>query len=276
MVVKKKTEAVTPPETIQKLLDAAGDDLILVGGQALAFWVDWYGLSHPQRDLPAISNDVDFLSRTPADRTAVRRLADAIQGEPIYPHEKALTALVGQAVLEISEDEYVNVDVIFKVLGIRGDTLRQRAVRITPRRGGPDFLVMHPLDVLHSRLVNLHKVEEKQNDKGRMQLALAIDVGRSFLRHEATQVSPGETASGRSPIQDYVSAIERMAVEDAGRKVAARHRLHVADAIDPQLIPAGPFWTKRWPELKKLMSPDYSGTIEPPKPAPITKKRPKA
>ena len=275
MVAQKKTEAVTPPDTIQKLLDAAGEDLVLVGGQALAFWVDWYGLSHQQKDLPAISNDVDFLSRTAADRTAVRRLADAIEGEPIYPHEKSLTALVGQAVLEISEDEYVNVDVVFKVLGIPGDTVRQRAVRITPSRDGADFLVMHPLDVLHSRLVNLYKLEEKQNDKGRMQLALAIEVGRSFLRHQASQASASETASGRSPIQDFVSAIERMATEDAGRKVAVRHGLHVADAIDPRLIPAGPFWTKRWPQLKNLMSPDYSGAIAPPKAAP-TKKRPKA
>lgn len=263
-MVKNKTEAQTPPATIQKLLEAAGEDLVLVGGQALAFWVDWYRLALPQTDIPAITNDVDFLSRTAADQGSVRRLAGAIKAQPIYPSSKALTSLVGQAVLEVSEDEYVNVDVIFKVLGLKGESVRQRAVRITTSKGGPKFLVMHPLDVLHSRLANLYEVREKQNDKGRMQLALAIDVGREFLRAQAAQASAAETAAGRSPIQAYVSAIERMATEDAGRKVAGRHGLHVADAIDPILVPPGPFWTKRWPGLKKLMSPAYAKNIQPP------------
>lgn len=254
----------TPPATIQKLLDAAGDQLVLVGGQALAFWVDWYGLSHEQPSLPAISNDVDFLSPSAADKASVQRLAGAIDGKPVYPHEKALTSLVGQAVVDVSAEEYVNVDVIFKVIGIKGETVRQRAVKITPGRARPPFLVMHPLDVLRSRLANLYKLPDKQNDKGRMQLALAIGVGRAFLRNEAGRADATETATGRGPLQAFLSAIEKMAVEDAGRKVTERHGLHVADAIDPHLIPAGPFWTKRWPGLRKLMSPGYCQTITPP------------
>lgn len=190
----------------------------------------------------------------------MRRFANVIEGEVLYPSERALTALVGQAYLDISDAEYLNVDVIFKVIGLKAEDVRKRARKIAPAQGA-SFLVMHPLDVLHSRLVNLYKLEEKQNDKGRMQLALAIDVARSFLRREASELDAPETAAGRSPLQDYVSAIEKMATTDAGRKVAARHGLHVADAIDPLLIPPGPFWTKRWPALQKLMSPAYRDSI---------------
>ena len=258
---KIRTEAVTPPETIQKLLDAAGADLVLVGGQALAFWVAHYGISFPSDALPAISNDVDFLSPSAADKQSVRRFADAIHGQAVYPDKRALTALVGQAILHVSDEEYINVDVIFRVIGMKGETVRKRAVRIAGVEGRGAFLVMHPLDVLYSRLVNLFELADKQNDKGKMQLTLAIDVARAFLRSEAAAAPPAETAAGRSPLQGYVSAIERMAVEDAGRKVARRFGLHVADAIDPNLIPAGPFWTRRWPALARLMSASYRATI---------------
>ena len=94
----RKTEAVTPPATVKKLLDAGGEDLVLVGGQALAFWVDRYGLSQSNQDMPAISSDVDFLSRSAADREIVDKLAKVIKGRAIYPNQRALTALVGQAV----------------------------------------------------------------------------------------------------------------------------------------------------------------------------------
>lgn len=260
---KRKTEAVTPPELLTRLA-AAADQEVLVGGQALAAWVGRYGLVVPD-DMAAISNDVDFLARSAGASDRVRHLARVMDGQVHFPSENSLTALVGQAYRDISDDEYLNVDVIFKVIGLTAEAVRQEAIEFSI--GKTRFLVMHPLHVLKSRLWNLHKLREKQNDKGALQLSLAIEVARAFLQEEAQAATADALASGRSPVQHYVSDIVRMAKSDAGRKVAVRTGLHVADAIDPSLIPAGPFWDKAWPTLQPLMSPAYGARFEPPEEA---------
>ncbi len=258
-MVKRRVEAVTPPEIVHTLLSNSEND-ILVGGQALAYWAERYRLEIPTQ-FAAISADVDFLTASAAEWASVHRYARALEGEAYFPDKRAMTSLVGQAFREISEQEYLNVDVLWSLVGLDSAKVAERAASVT--MDGVTFKVMHQLDVLKSRLVNLHKLRDKQNAKGEMQLRLAIGVAREFLREEAAEFA--ETlASGRSPIQYLVSEIERLAVEDAGRNVAARHGIHVADAIDPSLIPAGPFWTKRWPALRELMSEGCRAGFTPP------------
>ena len=246
---------------VERLLSACDDADVLVGGQALTIWVVKFGLKVPDQ-LPVITRDADFLAQSPAARETVRKFAHAIDGTPRFPRKLALTALVGQVELDLSEEEYLSVDIIFQVIGLDAKKILERAVQVT--FGTSRFQVMHPFDVLHSRLANLHQLQEKQNDKGVLQLALAIQVARKFLQSEAELASASATAAGRSPLQTLVSEIERLALSDAGRKVAARWGQHVADAIDPSLIPAGPFWSRKWPALRTLMSAEHAGRFAPP------------
>lgn len=260
--IRGKKEAITPPEIVSRLIAAAGEDMVLVGGQALAFWVVRYELVVPSGHV-AISSDTDFLAGAADGRALVERMAEVIHGQALFPSRRALTALVGQAIRPINDDEFVNVDVIDSVIGIAHEEVRSRAVHAMA--DGHAFLVMHPLHVLRSRLANIYTLAEKQSVKGEMQLALAIDVAREFVRAEARDKQVHSEAT-RSPIQPYISEIERMALDDAGRKVAQRFGIRVADAIDPSSIPAGPFWDRKWPTLATLMSADYASRYRPPGP----------
>jgi hypothetical protein len=87
------------------------------------------------------------------------------------------------------------------------------------------------------------------------QLRLAIDIARKFVDDIASQEATAAASSRRPVVLRHLGRIETLALSDAGRKVAKRYGMHVADAIDP--APVGhiqPFVTKKLPQLLKLMS----------------------
>ena len=246
-----KREGVAPPALIKEVIANAGRDLVLIGGQALAYWILHYRVTVPAH-LPAVSRDIDFLGQAASDQASVRRLARRF-GKAWLPGDRGLTALVGRVVVELPDDEYTTIDIVHKIAGFRSaDTVRERAVTVT--LSGVDMQVMHPLDVLRSRMVNLHKLEEKQSDLGMTQLRLAIEVGRAFL----AEVAAADTGGGRPAVLRFIKAIHAFAREGAGRSVAERFGIHVADAIDPSLIRTPEFWREYWPAVKPLMSSEYA------------------
>jgi hypothetical protein len=244
-----RRQAVMPKDVVDRVIAAASDRLVLVGGQALAFWLDRYGIA--LLGYSYVSHDVDFLADSAADAESVYRLARALGGRAELPRRRAaLTPLIGQAVRGISDSEVFNVDVLHKILGAEARTVRARAVAV--RESGLSYRVMHPLDVLKSRLDNLHGLAEKQNDLGRAQLRAAIEMARAFQREAATRRS--QSRARRPETLRYVGFIERLAITDAGRKIAKRHTIHVADAIEPAAVPSKDFRAKRLPQLARLMS----------------------
>ena len=243
----QSAEVRVPPDLLGRILELAGTDMILVGGQALAFWAAYYHTTAPSI---AITKDVDLLGT----REDVERLARGLGGRAVFPHKKEMTLLVGQVMKDLPGGDYVNIDVIFRVYGnITTDAITARAVLAESRAGR--FRVMHPLDVLQGRLENVHGLPVKQDEHGVAQLRLAVEMARKFVSDIGSQEATVAGKATRPVALRHLARIEGLALSDAGRKVAKRYGVHVADAIDPSPVAhIKAFVSRKLPRLLKLMS----------------------
>jgi hypothetical protein len=161
------------------------------------------------------------------------------------------------------DDRLVNVDVIHAVVGVSKENVQRNAVAVT-LPSGVALRVMHPVDVLISRTMNVHRLKEKQNDEGLTQLALAIEMVRRHFREYARERRGTVTELGyaRILLREFKDVVA-LARTSAAKKIAIRYGLHVADALPVSEIPPGTFWQRQWPHLQGLMSEAYRCACSP-------------
>jgi hypothetical protein len=241
-------------ELLARILDLAGTEMILVGGQALAFWAAYYSVPAPAI---AVTKDVDFVGT----RADVERLARGLGGKATFRRQKDLTLLTGQIEKDLPGGDYINIDVLSRVYGdVSTESLDKRAVVAESPAG--KFRVMHPLDVLQGRLENVYGLVEKQDEHGIAQLQLAIAMVQEFLRDITSQEAEHQDLGKRPVSLRHLRRIETLALSDAGRKVAKRYSVHVADAIDPMpFLRVKSFVAKKLPQLGMLMSSERKAQV---------------
>ena len=208
-------------EVMLKLFSGIPSDAILVGGQALAYWVEHFKIDPIQGCLEGeeyVSRDADFLGR----REHVKLLSEIVSGIADYPSEKAMTILCGQIFLvKYDEKTYMNIDVIHRIGNMDSEAVRRRAVEASIQGNG--FLVMHPLDVLVSRVENYRGIKEKQTSNGLRQVSLSIDVAKSYV---AEAIKRDEKVA--------IKAIEKIAevARSAAGAYARKHGAEIYNVID--------------------------------------------
>lgn len=247
--------ASVPPQLLERILELAGSEMILIGGQALAFWATYYRTPAPAT---AVTKDVDLLGTS----DDLQRLAQGLEATAIIPHRRAQTLLIGQLVKELPGGDYINIDVMHRVYGdVTAVAISGNAISADSPAGR--FRVMHPMDILQGRLENVYGLPEKRDEHGIAQMVLAIRIVQAFIRDLASREAAASPHPSRPIALRHFSRIERMALSDAGRKVARRHGVHVADAIEPSpVLHMDAFVANKLPQLLKLMSADRRVEIQ--------------
>lgn len=107
--------------------------------------------------------------------------------------------------------------------------------------------VLHPLDVLESRLKNLAQLPSKRDPQGIAQAYLAIDVVSHFLEQLLTE-EPARR------LLDALERVARIAQEKTLETVFHDFALDPLAAVPADRVPSEEFRTRRWPQILTLIT----------------------
>jgi hypothetical protein len=238
MKSERDTEAPLTPEEVTKILSICSPRGLLVGGQALAFWADHLLVGRPENLVSGVTADADFIG----DSVLARDLARHLGWQLWIPALDDSTPQTGKVTHRTKSGEVKQVDFLSGVVGLTTKDLARRAIELEVPEIG-HLRVIHPIDVLDSRIQNLHLLPEKRTDAGIAQARLAVDVARAFIRQE---VATRDERAG-------VKLLERVA-DIAGDGAAVR--VFLLYGIDPlKGVPLEDFRTTsalhkvRWPQI---------------------------
>jgi hypothetical protein len=227
-------------EEVQAILDECGSDSLLVGGQALAVWATLYRIARPVELSIAISSDLDFLARASSASALKESLKDWTLWitEPDDPsvNTAKLTQRVGKS-------GFKQIDFLASIQGLSTEAIRRRGVPIT-LKSGKTILVLHPLDVLESRLQNLLSLPEKRTAEGIAQARLAIEIAERFI---IQLIADGEPARA---VWDAIGRVSDIATNKKLTRVFVEFELDILAAIPAEHVAYEAFRIKRWPQLQ--------------------------
>ncbi|MBF4987117.1 hypothetical protein [Methylophilus sp. 14] len=194
----------------------SGTDAIVIGGQALAYWADYYNLDW-QGVEASVTKDLDVFGNS----THLINMSRVLHVSPIIQNPRFISALVGTIEIPLSAELFTNIDVVHTVAGLNRDDIRRHAVNVDI--GGFNCLFMHPLHVLESRLKNIEKIPQKRDPQGYAQAALAVRMVHAYI---AQRAASAEESAALKAIEKVVSL-----GKVAAGKLVAKQGINLIDAI---------------------------------------------
>ena len=161
----------------REIAAAANCRAILVGGQALGVWVEFFGLT-ARLSRESTSLDIDFVGHL----SDAKKLAEHLNAKLSIAARFSHTPNIAHITASAADGSVVDIDVLKQAFGIDNDALRRHAV--TVRQGDKNILIMHPVHVLQSRLANTLRLRGRYaSDHGIAQLQAAMLCVNYFIRH---------------------------------------------------------------------------------------------
>ncbi|MET0207728.1 MAG: hypothetical protein ABW220_01730 [Burkholderiaceae bacterium] len=219
-------EALLMGSMLERFLSSIGDGVVLVGGQALNFWMEWFNID---AEGMVVSTDGDLLG----ELVDAQALAAALAADIILPPKMARTSLVAQLRLRVDGGRVVNIDVLHKLYTVGGlkksgeFTRRVAANSIRAKVGGDRVIrVMDPFDLLEARVQNAVGLFAEKGPHVVTQARWAIEVAGEALIALAS--NEGEASGRLGQRLQYLYAFAR---SSPGRRLWSERGLDVLNAV---------------------------------------------
>jgi len=229
--------ALTQADT-EKILSFSDGEALLVGGQSLAFWAHYYDLPPTGTLGEHITTDADFIG----SQAAAKRLNQRLNWTLWLPTPGDATPQSAKLTQRVGQHGVKQIDFLYSIHGLDTAAVQKRGVTVQIGTG-TQLRILHPLDVLESRLRNLQTLPSKQNPVGVAQANLAIEVVRAFI--EELLRAP----DSRKRVLQAVERLAALSYDKALLNVLHRYTLDPLQAVPADRISVGEFKTKRWPQI---------------------------
>lgn len=253
----KKIQLPLTGDEVRQILESSSEDTVLVGGQALALWSQIYHVLPPDELSGGISADIDFIGSASAARTAGRALNRSGGSWKLHEVDPGdATPQTAKLSLTVNDSGYKEIDFLGAIVGVNTDRVKTRAVQMKLPGISRGVKIIHPLDLLASRLHNLADIPGKRDAQGVAQAHLAISVVRAFI-------SQAHGTLQERDVFPFVEEVRRIALNKKLARVYYEYGFDVLSAVPVELFRSPDFISKRWPQIRALVAEQRESQAKP-------------
>ncbi len=216
--------------------------IVLVGGQALNYWCNFYREQTPElRGGVFTSKDIDFQGSAEDFYESARLLNG--KAEPTGDLQ-----FLGYVLFDPDGRGDFKIDFLAFPTGLTATAVDSLAIRQPVGAAGVSARIMHPLHCMASRIENVVAAPDKyDNEHGLAQLRASIVCGREFIRGRLT------AGDVRGALRD-VEAVFKLCQERSALSVYRRRQVDPFLAV-PSELPAlsAPFRVRRLPQMRAAL-----------------------
>lgn len=227
-----------PEDAAFLIAQTRSDSTVLIGGQAISFWTRYFGI---EPRIAALTEDIDYLgTKAEARRVSARlKLRHKLKLATLDDHTPN-TALL--SVEMEGYDQPVLIDYLASIMGAESKDVQESAV-VVEFEGEP-LRVLHPVQLLQTKIWNPYRLENKRTPEGIEQARLAIEVVCAFI---------GQAEMDQKDLLDVMEGIGKFAATAPARFAAENYGLDCLKAIPEGIFTSGvlpsAFHEKRWPRI---------------------------
>ena len=237
-MIERLHEVALSREEIDEILFRCGTEALLVGGQALAIWAEYYEVEPVGELSGKVTLDADFIGT----RQVAEKLRAALGWHIFLPTMDDASSHTAKVSITLPNGGVKQVDFLNGIVGLDTARVQSRAAELE-LVSGTRIRILNPLDVMESRLRNLDILPSKRNALGVAQAELAIVVVGRFFDGLLESGEPARI------ILDAVKRVGQIALDARLSRVVFDYALNPLACVPWQRIDSESFRSRRWPQI---------------------------